>query len=353
MSPLRVACVGTGFIASRHLAALDGFDDVDIVAVADVALDRAQEAAVAYGARAYRDGAELMEQEELDAIWLCVPPFAHGRLEYQAIERALPFFVEKPLANDLQTAVDIAGRLAESGVLAAAGYHWRYLSLVEQAAELLAASPPVLVNGLWLDKTPPVPWWVRRDRSGGQVLEQATHLLDLARLLAGEVDLVTAEEMGVPSPPTSAPPPPPTSAPPPPPPAATAPADALVPAAATATLRFASGAVGTISSTRLLHTRHRVSLEVMGPEYAVELSERSLTDHEIRVSTASGERVERVLENPIAHEDRAFLDAVCGGPQDVRAPYADALRSHALAWAVDLSARENRSVAPGLAADDA
>ena len=321
MSPLRVACIGTGFIAGRHLRALAGFDDVQVVAVADAVPERAADTAAAHGARAYDSGVDLLEQEELDAVWICVPPFAHGPLELAAIERRLPFLVEKPLANDLETALQIAERLETSGLLAAVGYHWRYLSVVEQAAALLAASPPVLVNGYWLDATPPIPWWVRRERSGGQVLEQTTHLFDLARLLVGEVDRVEAVEVA-------------------------APEDGAVPVAAAATLHFASGAIGSITSARLLHTRHRVGLQLIADGCSVELSERSLVDHELRVVSAEGEQVHAVEEDPIAAEDRAFLDAVATGSADVRAPYADALRSHALAWAADRSARERTPVVP-------
>ena len=318
---MRVGCVGTGFIAGRHLAALSQFDDVDIVAVADAVPERAREVAAVHGARAYDDGERLLATEDLDAVWICVPPFAHGALEHAAIDRGLPFLVEKPLSNDVGTAAGIAQRLDDGGPLAAVGYHWRYLSVVEQAAALLAASPPVLVNGYWLDATPPIPWWVRRERSGGQVLEQTTHLFDLARLLVGEVDRVEAVEVA-------------------------APEDGAVPVAAAATLHFASGAIGSIASARLLHTRHRVGLQLIADGCSVELSERSLVDHELRVVSAEGEQVHAVEEDPIAAEDRTFLDAVATGSADVRAPYADALRSHALAWAADRSARERTPVVP-------
>ena len=94
MSPVRVGCVGTGFIAGRHLAALASFPDVEVVAVADPLRERAEDAAGRLGARAYDDGLALLAQEELDAVWLCVPPYAHGPLELAAVDRDLPFFVE-------------------------------------------------------------------------------------------------------------------------------------------------------------------------------------------------------------------------------------------------------------------
>ena len=123
MSRLRVAVVGTGFIAGRHLAALAGFDDVEVVAVADAVPARAEEAAARSGARPHPDGIALLETEELDAVWLCVPPFAHGPLEAAAIARGLPFFVEKPLGPDLATAEAIGAEVAAAGLTTAVGYH--------------------------------------------------------------------------------------------------------------------------------------------------------------------------------------------------------------------------------------
>jgi predicted dehydrogenase len=323
MSRMRVACVGTGFIAGRHLAALSGFEDVEVVAVADAVPERAEEAAARAGARPYSDGLNLLETEELDAVWLCVPPFAHGPLESAALDRGLPFFVEKPLAVDLATAQQLAERVAAVGLLTAVGYHWRHLGVVQRAAELLQDAPAHLVLGHWLDKTPAPPWWSSRGSSGGQVLEQTTHIFDLARLLVGEVDTVTAAER----------------------PASGDGAD--VPAAATSVVTFASGAVGSISSARVLGWRHRAGLQLIADGCVVELSERSLTDHELRVRRGAGE--EEVVgsdEDPIAREDREFLDVLLGRAPAVRVPYAEALRTHALAWAADLSAREGRPIHP-------
>lgn len=329
MSRLRVGCVGTGFIAGRHLSALASFPDVTVVAVADSDSDRAQAAAQRCGARAYDDGLALLAQEELDAVWLCVPPFAHGPLEQAAVDRGLPFFVEKPLGPDLATATAIAEQVRAAGLLTAVGYHWRYLDVVEQAAAALAGADVQLVTGHWLDATPAAPWWARRARSGGQLVEQSTHLFDLARLLVGEVDRVSAVEVTVPR----------SQLP-----------DADAPTASTVTLEFASGAVGTIASTCVLGWRHRVGLHLFAEGTAVELLERGLGDHELRVRTGDGEHVAQSDQDPVAREDRAFLDALRGDVDRVRVPYDEALRTHALVCAADRSAREGVPVRPAGAA---
>jgi myo-inositol 2-dehydrogenase / D-chiro-inositol 1-dehydrogenase len=320
MTRLRVGCVGTGFIAGEHLRALAGFDDVAVVAVADTVPERAQQTADRYGGRAYGDGLALLDSEDLDAVWLCVPPFAHGALEAAAVDRGVPFFVEKPLALDLPIAQEAADQIAASGLTTAVGYHWRHLEVVQRAAELLARTPAQLVTGYWLDKTPGVSWWPQRAYSGSQVIEQTTHIFDLARALAGEVVSVAAAELAAPD------------------------GAGDVPAAASALLRFASGAVGSISSARVLGWRHCVALHVVADGLVVEIAERGLTDHELRVVTADGEEVLRSEENPIVAEDREFLDVLLGRVAQARVPYAEALRTHALACAADRAAREGTQV---------
>ena len=323
MPTLRVACVGTGWIAARHLAVLSRLPDVAVVAVADRVRERAEETAARCRARAYGDGLALLAGEELDAVWLCVPPFAHGPLEAAVLDRDLPFFVEKPLAVDLATASAIAEGVRERGLLTAVGYHWRHLEIVDRAAALLRETPAQLVAGFWLAGRPPWPWWSRRDHSGGQVLEQTTHVFDLARRLVGEVDAVEAVEVAPDSPGDVAP-------------------------AATATLRFASGAVGTIASTSILAGRHRVGLHLMAEGRVLEFAERALSEHELRIVSAGGEQVVTSDEDPIEREDREFVAALRGEAEQVRVPYEEALRTHALAWAADRSARERQPVAVGM-----
>ncbi len=199
-----------------------------------------------HGGRACADVAELLATG-LDAVYVCVPPFAHGPAEEAIIEAGLPMFVEKPVAVDLSTAERIADLVARRGLRTAVGHHWRYLSVLDQARDLLADRPVRMVSGAWLDKVPPVAWWSRRDRSGGPVVEQAAHVLDLIRVLAGEVTEVTAYGNGTP------------------PPVDGADIDSVT----TAALRFANGAVGTLSAACVLGWKHRAGLEVLADGLAL------------------------------------------------------------------------------------
>jgi len=329
MKVCRVGLVGAGNVAQRHARVLAGFADVRIVGVTDVAEEPAARLAESCQARAFPDVAALLSAD-LDAVYVCVPPFAHGAAEEAVLAAGLPLFVEKPIALDRDTALRIArlvtpeptdGSAPAGGrqsILTAVGHHWRYLPAVEEARRILADRPIRLVTGAWLDKVPPVGWWPRRDGSGGPVVEQAAHLLDLARHLAGEVDEVWAAGNGTPPPVDGA----------------------DVDSATAATLRFTSGAVGTLASTCALGWKHRAGLEVYADGLALAVGEDGLLVRE-------GEREHRIPGDPEQARtavDRAFVDAVRGVGDDIRVPYAEAFRTHLLALAVAESAATGRAV---------
>lgn len=317
MTTCRIGFVGAGGVATRHARVLSGFDDVHVAAVTDPVPERCAEFAAAFGARPARDMEELLSQG-LDAVYVCVPPLAHGPVEEVIVGAGLAMFVEKPLAVDVTTAERIAGAVADAGVVTAVGHHWRYADTVARAHEHLAGRSVHLLVGSWLDKVPPVPWWVDRAQSGGQVVEQAVHVLDLARLFAGEVTEVHALTDGVPDAP-----------------------GANVDAATGAVLRFASGAVGTLAATCLLRGKHRAALELYADGLALEVGE-----NELRVSTGAGEPRQWSVDPEEAKRsvDRSFVDAVRHGRVDaVRAPYEEALRTHRVACAVARSVRSGRS----------
>ncbi|MGW5559769.1 Gfo/Idh/MocA family protein [Micromonospora sp. NPDC003944] len=317
MQKCRVGLVGAGGVAQRHARVLAGFDDVELVAVTDVAPETASALAAQHGGRACADVAELLAAG-LDAVYVCVPPFAHGPAEEAVIEAGLPMFVEKPVAVDLSTAERIGDLVAKRGLRTAVGHHWRYLSVLDQARDLLADRPVRMVSGAWLDKVPPVAWWSRRDRSGGPVVEQAAHVLDLIRVLAGEVSEVTAYGNGTP------------------PPVDGADIDSVT----TAALRFADGAVGTLGAACVLGWKHRAGLEVLADGLALAITEDGLS-----IRDGDGER--HVPADPEAARvavDRAFVDAVRGIGDDIRVPYTEALATQRLALAVADSARTGTTV---------
>jgi predicted dehydrogenase len=292
--------------------------DAAIVGIADPDFARANQFAERYGANPYNSHADLLGMESLDAVYVCVPPFAHGEIEAAVIAAGLPFFVEKPLSLEIASAERIAREVEAHGIVTAVGYHWRYLDTVEEARGLLKGNPAALVAGHWLDQTPPPRWWWREELSGGQIVEQATHVIDLARHLVGEIVHVHAQGAHTPRPDF---------------------AGLNIATAVAATLRFDSGAVGSLAATCLLRWGHRIGLHLFCDGLAIELSDR-----DIMVDVGRGRPVRHAGGDPLEREDRDFIDAVLGLPNRIRAPYSEALKTHRVALAIAQSLKTGRPV---------
>lgn len=318
---IRVAVIGAGGIGSRHIANLSWFPGVRLVAVADPILEAAEgQARRVAGAKTFADWREMLDRVAAEALLICVPPFAHGEPELAAAELGLPFFVEKPIATDLATAERIGDAVADRGLVTAVGYHWRYLDTTERAAELLAENPAQLAMGYWWDSTPPRAWWVRQATSGGQLVEQTTHIVDLARHLVGEVISVTTVVRHAPRRERQFP-------------------DADVADASLTTVVFESGAIGTFASTHLLRWPHRIGLHLVSDGMVIELSER-----ELMIDVGRGRPVTHPTRDPFVAELRDFLEAATGGDNRIRVPFAEALRTHRVTVAATDAAQAGRTI---------
>jgi myo-inositol 2-dehydrogenase/D-chiro-inositol 1-dehydrogenase len=94
----------------------------------------------------------------------------------------------------------------------------------------------------------------------------------------------------------------------------------------------------------VLGWKQRAGLEVYADGLALALTESELVIRD-------GDGVETVTCDPADGHvavDRAFVRAVRGEDDDVRVPYAEAVRTHELALAVAQSAAEGRAVTPGV-----
>ena len=307
----RIGFIGAGGIAQRHFDVLSGFPDVAVTAIADPDRDRARALAGDSGASLHDSAEAMLSDEALDAVFICVPPSAHGRVERAVIAAGLPFFVEKPLATDLATAEDISGAVTAAGLITAVGYHWRYLETLDAARKALRGQVPQLMQGFWLDQTPPPAWWGKQAESGGQIIEQVTHLVDALRVLAGGVTAVYAQGNHLPR-------------------------DQFarldVETASVATLTFASGAIATLASTCLLNWSHRIGLHLFAEGLAIELS-----DNEVMIDTGKGRHPQKARGDAVWRQDRDFIDAVRGKPNQIRTSYAEALETHRICVAITQS----------------
>ena len=317
---VKIGFVGTGGIANHHMRTLSEIPTAAMVAFCDVVEEKAVTAATTYGGKAYTCYEEMYDSEALDAVYICLPPFAHDRQELAAIERDLPIFVEKPVATTMAKAREIESALAAKNLISGVGYHWRYMDTTEKAIALIGDQPVGFALGAWMGGMPGVSWWRVMAESGGQIVEQTTHIFDLARYLLGDVAEVHAmgrtglmEDVE----------------------------NYDVHDASVTNLRFKSGAVASITSACMLSAGHHVGLELFLKDQALRIVGQHLT-----IETPNGTEVVELGNNPTRAEDQTFLQAVQSGDASaIRCDYAEAVKSLELTIAATQSAQEGRLIA--------
>ena len=308
--------IGSGGIAGRHLEVLSAMDDVEIVGHVARTKESSARAAASWGGRSYDSVAALLDAVDLDAAFVTVPPDAHDGVDERLIEAGVPYLVEKPLSADRATGVRIGAAVAKAGAVVAVGYQWRAFDTLPLVRDVLAEHPVRFLTGVWHGSLPAPAWWRRQSGSGGQMVEQATHVFDLARHLLGEARVLSAADghLGRPEAPDVA-------------------------GVAAATLRFDGGALGVFAASNVLDVNAFVHLRLVCDGVAVTVSRDGAV-----IDDGHERREVRLREDPFARQDRTFLAAVRrGDPSGPLCTYDDALRTHHLTFDVLDAATRARS----------
>lgn len=322
-TPLRVGIVGTGWIATDHIAVLRKLGH-EIVAVCDIDRARAEQEAPK-GAAVYEDWRELLDRETLDALWVTTPPLHHRGPATAAMEGGLPVFLEKPVARTLEDARVIVETWERTGVVCAVGYQWHATEGLETLQTELAGQQIALLLGVSVGPTAARPWFLDRSGGGGNILERGSHHIDLMRAVAGDVARVrvTASEKLL---------------------AQTETEPGNIEDAATLLLHFENGALGTVV---IAWTRQgqpgTYYLEVVATEATLKLA----LDPAFTVTGQVGDR--RVRTWPTTHPfERAiarFVEAVrAGDPSRVFCDPRDGMATLATALACERSLLEDGRV---------
>jgi len=320
---VKLAFIGSGGIVRSHLEhGLKDFDDVEFVGWCDLNEDTAAARREQVGGRGqvYTDARRMLDETRPDAVYIMLPPYAHGPSEELVIERRLPFFIEKPVAIDLATARKVAEGVEKHQLITAVGYMTRYRRSVQRVRELLQRQTPVIMHGGWVGGGPKTyegiwRWWVQKDKSGGQFLEQTTHTIDLARYLFGEVTGVYAVPVRD---------------------RRERPDFFTIEDASMVQLAFANGAAANLYSSCSTAVGGGIFLTLWATDMKAEFTG---WEHSVRIELPGGEQITIPgEENIFSLEDRAFIDSVKAGKNvGILATYEDGLKATAIACAANTS----------------
>jgi len=189
---IKVGFVGAGGRAQSHMRALAKIEDAEIVAICDINEETAQRSTAEYGGKVYTDYHDMLDTEDLDAMYVVVPTFAHYDAEILAAQKGVHMLLEKPIVPDMEKGLEILEAVKKAGVLTTVGYQLRYAGWAKQGREFLKDKTVAMAMTHRWGGLPGTPWWRVMAQSGGQLVEQTTHQVDLLRYLVGDVEEVHA-----------------------------------------------------------------------------------------------------------------------------------------------------------------
>ena len=206
---LRIGVVGLGIGRGQVRCFLED-ERVQLVAVCDNAIKLRQDGmlvedfARSIGVKLYRDGVEMINSGEIDAISLAVTPKHRMVLLEAAAAKKMPVLMEKPMAANLGEAVKMARVIKKSGIFFMMEYPMRYFPQLVEVKQLIDDGTLGQVWSLNAELqtgwNPPETSWVWDPNNGNGLLNEAIiHLYDTASYLCGkptEVYAVGRHHMG-------------------------------------------------------------------------------------------------------------------------------------------------------------
>ena len=196
--PVRLALFGAGGIGVRHLALAHEEPQCEIVAVADP-LDAAAAVAERYRARFYRDYREMLARESLDGAIVATPNDRHVEVGVACAEHRLAVLMEKPITDTIASGRALLDAVAAHAVPFAVGHHRRFdpaIGIARDAIEGGRIGRLAAVECLWAMRKHDAYFnagWRRARPGGGPALINLIHDIDLLRHLCGDVARVYAE----------------------------------------------------------------------------------------------------------------------------------------------------------------
>jgi myo-inositol 2-dehydrogenase/D-chiro-inositol 1-dehydrogenase len=262
--------IGTGRIGRVHARTLRQLvPQSDLIYVTDMNQGAAEACAAEFGVpKVAKDIHEILVDDTIQAVAICSATDTHAPFIIQAAQAGKHIFCEKPIAADLKLIDEALAAVKSSGVKLMIGFNRRFDSnhqRIKQAIENGEIGTPQMMHIISRDPAPPPLAYIKV--SGGMFFDMTIHDFDMARFLLGEVVEVYAAAGVMVDPGIG---------------------EAGDVDTAVITLKFASGAIGTIDNSRQAVYGYDQRVEVFGSKGSV--SSGNLYADAVTLSTAENVR---------------------------------------------------------------
>ena len=189
---LKVGLIGCGFMGTMHANCYKNIKDVEIVALADLRKEKAEELAAGTNAVIYGDGKDLIENAELDIIDICLPTYLHCEYALLAMEKCKYVFVEKPVALKKDEGKKLLKKQAQTGCNVQIGQVIRFWDEYVKLKEIIESKEYGNIVNANFRRISPVPTWgwndwlLKAELSGGAAQDLHIHDIDYVLSVFGK-----------------------------------------------------------------------------------------------------------------------------------------------------------------------
>ena len=133
----KIAVIGVGNMGKNHARIYFERPDVELVAICDSNKERCDEFAGKYKCKAYYDLDEMLTNEQLDGVSICVPTMLHKAVVEKIAQKKINILLEKPAAHNVKEAEEIRDIIKKAGVVCVVGQIERYNPAVRKVIDLV------------------------------------------------------------------------------------------------------------------------------------------------------------------------------------------------------------------------
>jgi len=196
-----IVVVGCGSIGQRHIRNLAevGVDEIIGVDHDEQMLNEAKKSGADL---TYSDLAPAIQQNNIDAGFVCVPNHLHIQIASQLADKGIDLFIEKPLSHTMDGVTDLISKTKENNLISLVGCNLRFHPGIQTIKELLDRDAIGKTVSVKIEAGSYLPGWhpdddyknmysARENEGGGAILD-FIHEIDYARWLFGDVSSVSA-----------------------------------------------------------------------------------------------------------------------------------------------------------------
>jgi D-xylose 1-dehydrogenase (NADP+, D-xylono-1,5-lactone-forming) len=203
MEPVRWGILSTASINSAVIPPLQASPDGEVVAIASREQARADASAAEWGIpRAYGTYDALLDDPEVEAVYISLPASLHVEWSIRALEAGKHVLCEKPFTRDPAAAARAFDAADAAGLLLMEAFMYRHHPQTQRLAALLAAGAVGKVGLIRATFCVPLPAGVVQmspELDGGSLLDVGCYCISGSRLAGGEPTSVTAHQVVGPS----------------------------------------------------------------------------------------------------------------------------------------------------------